>query len=351
MSLRKAAQKTTLSIIIVSIIVTIFIPVFFVTIMSFMSKHEVMKFPIPLVPQYSYSLKLQKNTKGAPTLYNLDKSSDKYESLITTNDPNRITDFLNKELSVSSISAKQIQSYLAELKNKEVVNFSASKSLIYNYKMFFVVAGKAFQALLTSIEVAALTIIISLVIGGMAGYAFARYYFVGKDAAKISVLFVRMFPTVSIAIPMIMILAKLGLFDKPSGLALVYSVGNIALTIWITCSIFVSIPIELEEAAKVFGASSLKTFFKVTLPLTLPGLAAASMYCFLGAWNETVVALILTQNNPTFAVVVYNNVVSISSQANFGFIAAGGIIQAIPAIIFTFFIKKYINQMWGGAKV
>ena len=351
MNARKAARKTTFSIIVIGIIVIIFIPVFFVTIMSFMSKHEVMKFPMPLFPQFSYSFKIEKNTDSAPTLYLLNKNTNKYESLIKTKDPKRIHNFLSKELSVSSLTDKQIQSYMTELSNKNTVTFSARKNLIYNYKMFFVVAGNALKALIVSLKVALFTIIISLVVGGMAGYAFARYYFAGKDIAKVSVLFVRMFPGVSIAIPMIMILASMGLFDKPSGLALVYSVGNIALTIWITCSIFVSIPVELEEAAKVFGASSLKTFFKVTLPLTLPGLAAASMYCFLGAWNETVVALILTQNNPTFAVVVYNNVVSINSQANFGFIAAGGIIQAIPAIIFTFIIKKYINQMWGGAKV
>jgi len=227
--------------------------------------------------------------------------------------------------------------------------FSTWKNPFFNYKMFFLVSSGAFRALLTSLKVVVFTILISLTIGSLAGYAFARYIFKGKDFAKISVLFVRMFPAVSIAIPMIIILANMGLFDSPSGLALVYSVGSIALTSWITSSIFISIPVELEEAAQVFGASKLRTFFKVTLPLALPGLAACSMYCFLGAWNETITALLLTQNNPTFAVVVYNTV--FGQQANFGFAAAGGILQAIPAIVFTFIIKKYINQMWGDATV
>ena len=350
MNLRKASKKATFSILIVTIVLIIFIPVFFVATMSFMSKNEVMKFPLPIIPQFSYNLKIENNSKSIPTLYSLNKKTGVYDSLISTADTKRIQAFLKLEMSVL-ISEDKLDNFIDELKTEKSVHFKARKSLIYNYKMFFVVAGKAFDALITSIKVAALTIIISLSIGGMAGYAFARYIFAGKDLAKISILFVRMFPAVSIAIPMVLILANLGLYDKPLGLALVYSVGNIALTIWITSSIFVSIPVEMEEAAKTFGVSSLKTFFKITLPLAVPGLAACSMYCFLGAWNETVSALILTQNNPTFAVVVYQNVVSISSQANFGFVAAGGIIQAIPALIFTFIIKKYINQMWGGAKV
>jgi multiple sugar transport system permease protein len=349
MNLRKASRRATFSILITGIILVICVPVYFVISMSFMSKHEVMKFPLPLCPQYSYNFKFQKNKSDIPTLYMYNSSNKRYESLITSKDAKRIQSYMSKELSVN-IPADKLESYMKNLNKSKSVEFTKNKSLSYNYKMFFVVAGNALKALMISIKVALFTIFISLSIGGLAGYAFARYYFAGKDAAKISVLFVRMFPAVSIAVPMVYILASMGLWDKPLGLALVYSVGNIALTIWITSSIFISIPVDMEEAAKVFGASAFKTFIKVTLPLAMPGLAACSMYCFLGAWNETVSALILTQNNPTFAVVVYNNVVSISSQANFGFVAAGGILQAIPVVIFTFIIKKYINQMWGGAK-
>ena len=78
----------------------------------------------------------------------------------------------------------------------------------------------------------------------------------------------------------------------------------------------------------------------------MPGLAACAMYAFIGAWNETVSAIILTQFNPTFAVVVYQTLLGASAQVNLA--AAGGILMALPMILFTLFIRKYINQMWGG---
>jgi multiple sugar transport system permease protein len=185
----------------------------------------------------------------------------------------------------------------------------------------------------------------------MAGYAFARYAFRGRNALRFSVLFVRMFPAVAIAIPMLIILARMGFYDQeiPFGLALVYSVGAIGLTIWITGSIFLGIPVALEEAVQVFGGSRLQAFLRVTLPLAFPGLAASAMYAFLGAWNEMVAAIILTEFNPTFAAVVYKTLIGTTGQVNLA--AASGMAMAIPAVIFTFFIRKYINQMWGGVTV
>ena len=99
----------------------------------------------------------------------------------------------------------------------------------------------------------------------------------------------------------------------------------------------------------MFGATRLQAFIKTTLPLALPGLAAAAMYAFIGAWNETISALILTQFNPTFSVVVYQSLVGATGQVNLA--AAGGIVLAIPAVLFTFIIRRYIKQMWGGVTV
>jgi multiple sugar transport system permease protein len=183
----------------------------------------------------------------------------------------------------------------------------------------------------------------------MAGYAFARYFFKGKNILKLSVLFVRMFPAVSIAIPMVIILARMGLYDQPVGLSLVYSITQISLSIWITASVFMAIPVSFEEAALIFGTTKIGAFWHITLPLALPGLAACAMYAFIGSWNEVISAVILTQFNPTFPVVVYKALLGTQGQLNL--VTAGSVTQALPAIIFTLIIRKYILQMWGGVKV
>lgn len=242
-----------------------------------------------------------------------------------------------------------IETLQTEIEPYNSVRFRVTKNMFANYITFFKVTRDALPALFRSIQVALLTVLISLTIGGSAGYAFARYRFKGKNILKLSTLFVRMFPGIAIAMPMVIILAEMGFYDQPLGLSLVYSVGQIGLTIWITASIFMGIPVELEEAAQVFGRSKFGAFIYVTLPLALPGLAASAMYAFIGSWAETAQAIVLTQFNPTFPVVVYQTMVGAKGMVNL--IAAGGVAMALPAVTFTILIRRYMLQMWGGVKV
>lgn len=258
-----------------------------------------------------------------------------------------------KELNEKELEKATFEEELAQaqkdLEPLNSTNFSIFKNIFANYVTFFQVTADSLGALFRSIQVALLTVLISLTIGGMAGYAFARYVFKGKNVLKLSVLFVRMFPGIAIAMPMVIILANMGFYDKPIGLSFVYSVGQIGLTTWITASVFMGIPVELEEAAMVFGRSKIGAFLKVTLPLALPGLAASALYSFIGSWAETAQAIVLTQFNPTFPVVVYQTMVGAKGMVNL--IAAGGITMALPAVLFTLIIRKYILQMWGGVTV
>ncbi len=343
--LNKAGRNTILYIFIVGLLFIILSPVFFVVSLSFLSTREAYQFPLPLLPELVTEFKLEGGEKGyLVSVY--DQFDGEYQTVQDTDDTKKLSVYFKSQLSVY-MSEEEIEGYIAEYEQTgEPVFFTGSKNLIHNYNTFFRITRDAGPAFIRSIQIALMTIAISLVIGGMAGYSFARYFFRGRDALKFSVLFVRMFPGVAIAIPMVIILVDLGFYDQPIGLALVYSVGAIALTIWITASIFMGIPTSIEEAAEVFGATKTRAFIRITLPLALPGLAAAAMYAFLGAWNETVAALILTQFNPTFSVVVYQSLLGSVGQVNLA--AAGGIVMAIPAVIFTFLIRRYINQMWGG---
>ncbi len=220
-----------------------------------------------------------------------------------------------------------------------------------NYRFFLLINPKILPSILRSVEVALVTIVIALSIGGMAGYAFARFRFAGRNGLKLSVLFVRMYPAVALTIPMAVMFMRFGLYDTPFpiALALNYGVGNIGLTIWITASIFMGISVEMEEQAMVLGLSRAGAFLRITLPLAAPGLAAAAIYTFIGAWNETVIATIMTQANPTLAAVTYHTVADAAGSIHLQ--SAGGAFMAFPALIFAFFIKRYIIQMWGGVRI
>ncbi len=345
----KAARHTVFYLIIVTIVVVVMTPVYFITALSFLSNYEAYKYPLPLVPSFQVRFKLEPGERGY-LLSIWDRLEGAYVSVLDTGDVDKVRVYMETHLGVKMSNdeiARQIERL--EASPEGVVYFSRRRSLLSNYETFFKVTRDAVPALIRSLEIAALTIAISLSIGGTAGYAFARYRFHGRNGLKFSVLFVRMFPGVAIAIPMVIILANIGLYDQPLGLSLIYSVGAIGMTVWITASIFLGIPPSYEEAAMVFGATRLRAFLRITLPLAFPGLAAAAMYAFLGAWNETVAAIILTQFHPTFSVVVYQTLLGATGQVNLT--AAGGIAMALPAVVFTFLIRRYINQMWGGITI
>ncbi len=347
-TLKKTARLTVFYILLSGLVIGILMPVYFIITLSFLSTREAYKYPLPMTPALSMKFELQQGKRGYLVSV-WDRVDEEYQSVLDTPDLEKMRVYFDSQLGIE-ITEAELQAQIDRFNNAgKPVYFSKRRNLVSNYQSFFSVTRDAVPALIRSLEIALITIIISLIIGGMAGYAFARYLFKGRDALKFSVLFVRMFPGVAIAIPMVIILANIGLYDQPLGLALIYSVGAIGLTVWITASIFLSIPVSLEEAALIFGATKLQTFLRITMPLAFPGLAASAMYTFLGAWNETVAAIILTQFHPTFSVVVYQTLLGATGQVNLA--AAGGIAMAIPAVFFTFFLRKYIHQMWGGMSV
>ena len=347
-TLKKAARQTIFYILITGLVIGILTPVYFIVSLSFLSTREAYKYPLPMTPATKMSFKLEQGKRGY-LISVWDRVDEEYQTILDTDDLEKMRVYFDAQLGITT-TTDELQAQIDKFESTgQPVYFTERRDLLSNYKTFFSVTRDAVPALFRSLEIALITIIISLVIGGMAGYAFARYMFKGRDALKFSVLFVRMFPGVAIAIPMVIILANMGLYDQPLGLALIYSVGSIGLTVWITASIFLGIPLSLEEAALVFGATKLQTFIRITLPLAFPGLAAAAMYAFLGAWNETVAAIILTQFHPTFSVVVYQTLLGATGQVNLA--AAGGIAMAVPAVFFTFFLRRYINQMWGGMTI
>lgn len=341
-----AVQKAVVSIILAGMVMLVAIPLLFFTTVAFSNANEMTQFPKNMFPSTSVTVKVVPNEEKEFEIF-YDKGEG-YESIITTKRPKKLEDHFTRQYGVT-VPGEQLVEDFSQTYENGPMEFTYKKDMLYNFKTFFWIAPGAAEGLKNSILVSLLTILISISIGSLAGYAMARYNFKFKEQINVGLLIVRMFPVVGISIPMAVMLIKMGMFDTLLGLAILYSVPNIALTAWITSSIFIGISRELEEASMIFGANSFQTFMRITLPMAFPALAASSMYAFLTAWNDTISALILTNENQTLALVVYKAIGTTSSGIQYA--AAGSIILILPALVFTFIIRKYIGQMWGGVEL
>ena len=196
---------------------------------------------------------------------------------------------------------------------------------------------------INSIIVALITLVLSTLIAAPACYAISRYIFRGRDVYRLSILAVRAFPVVVLAIPLAVVFINFGIYDSVYSLALMHTALTLPTTILVIGSVFASIPYELEEAAQVFGCSPLQAFRTVVLPLVAPGIAAASIFTFVMSWNEVFAASILTLQNRTLPA----QVLSALSQSSEAYQFAGAFFMMIPALIFIFIIRRYLFNMWG----
>lgn len=206
----------------------------------------------------------------------------------------------------------------------------------------------AWEGIKNSVIVATLTIIISFILGIPAGYSIAKFIFPGRDMIKLSIVALRMFPIPVMAIPLIVLYIRLHLADTLLGVALAHTAMTLPFVVLITSNIFGGVSKEYEEAAMVFGLTRLGSFMKITLPLALPGLAAAAMFTFVMSWNEVFVASVLTLNHRTLPAQILSIMAGSSGGAAPDYYKfAAAFIMTLPAMLFIFFARKYLVTMWG----
>lgn len=208
---------------------------------------------------------------------------------------------------------------------------------------FFLSSEGIIPGIINSVQVAVITLILSTIIAAPAGYAVSRYLFRGRNTYRLSILAVRAFPIVVLAIPLAVAFINLRIFDSIYSLALMHTALTLPTTILVIGSVFASIPFELEEAAMVFGCTPVQAFRHIVLPLVLPGIAAAAIFTFVMSWNEVFAAIILTIRNRTLPAQVLNTLYQSSEPYQF----AGAFFMMIPALIFIFVIRRYLFNMWG----
>ena len=158
--------------------------------------------------------------------------------------------------------------------------------------------------IVNSVIIALFTTIIAIIISSMAAYGIVRFFpKLGKVMSK-ALITTYLFPPILLAIPYSLVMAKLGLVNTRIGLIVVYLSFSVPYAVWMLVGFFKTVPIGIEEAAKVDGANKLEVFIKIVLPLVAPGIVATAIYTFINAWNEFLYALILINSTEMMTVSV-----------------------------------------------
>ena len=201
--------------------------------------------------------------------------------------------------------------------------------------------GSFTRYLTNSLIVGVISTVITLVLGCMAAYGLARFDFAGRKTIAYTTLLLRTVPFAVLAVPVFMIWSQAGLINSLAGLILLYVAVNLPFTIWLLYGFILQVPKELEEAAAIDGCGPIQVFYKVVLPLIKPGIAAASIFTFRIAWNEFILALVLT-DRATRTLPVAASLYITDIGVDWGKIMALGSLIAIPPLIFTFIAAKQI---------
>ena len=201
-------------------------------------------------------------------------------------------------------------------------------------------APAAILAIKDSLIVALSNSILSLFVGILAAYSIIRFR-TGGDNLSFWILSNRFLPPIVFIIPLFVIFRTLHLFDTYLGLILAYCIFNIPFAVWLLMGFIQEAPKDLEEAAMIDGASRRAALFRVTVPIIAPGIAVAFLFCFLSAWNEYIMALLLTGTKINTLPVIIPKYTT-AHDVLYGQMAAAAIFGIIPAFILSFILQKYL---------
>jgi multiple sugar transport system permease protein len=193
---------------------------------------------------------------------------------------------------------------------------------------------------LNSLIVSAASVALALPFAAATGYAFARFR-TGGRFARFLVLATQMLPPVALVLPAFAILRGAGLTNSLAGLTIVYAALNLPFLSWILMGFFEGIPVDLEWAAMTDGTTAWGAFWRIVLPVSLPGIAAAAVLGFILAWNEFLFALVLTGPR-TSTIPVALAALQTSNGVQIGKVSAGVILAILPLVLASRFIQRFI---------
>jgi trehalose transport system permease protein len=200
-------------------------------------------------------------------------------------------------------------------------------------------SGGLTSPLAKSLVVASVTTFLAILIAAPAAYVISRLQPAIRYTVVIGLLVTRMFPEFTIGISVATRFAKLGLLDDYTGLILAHLIGSLPFIAWILVGTFETIPIDLEEAAQIDGASRLGTLVRVVFPVAAGGIAVASLFVWLYSWNEFLYARLLTTNQLTLPLKVFQAIDRGSTQQ----MATVAAILTLPIVLIVYFLQRYLR--------
>ena len=201
------------------------------------------------------------------------------------------------------------------------------------------------ENIFNSVIIAGCTTVVAIIISSMAAYGIVRFFpKIGGIMSK-ALVTTYMFPPILLAIPYSLVMAKLGLTNTRIGLMIVYLSFSVPYAVWMLVGFFKTVPIGIEEAAKIDGANKVQVFVKVVLPLVMPGIVATAIYTFINAWNEFLYALILINSTDLMTVSVKLRSLQGAEILNWGDMMAASTLVVVPSVIFFMLIQ---NKIAGG---
>jgi arabinogalactan oligomer/maltooligosaccharide transport system permease protein len=193
-----------------------------------------------------------------------------------------------------------------------------------------------------SLFVSTVVTLTGVVLASIAGYAFSRFRFVGRQSLLVSILTTQMFPATMLLLPLYILVARLHLLDTYFGLMIFYASTALPFCIWQMKGFYDTIPVSLEDAARVDGCSRSAVFRRVTLPLAVPGLVITALFSFMTAWSEYIVAAQVMQDEEMFTLPLGLKSFQANMSTEWGLYAAAAILVSLPVIVVFLLLNRYL---------
>ena len=207
-----------------------------------------------------------------------------------------------------------------------------------------IVREKLLTNIRNSFSVSMITTLITVIVSSLAAFSIVRYRYPGREWIGRLILFKYLLPSAMLFVPLYVIVTALGLGNTQQGLILTYLTFTIPFCTWMLMGYFRGMPVELEEQAMVDGCTKIGAMLRILLPLSAPGLVASAIFSFTLAWNEFLLALVITMDQSTMTVPIKLSMMVVGDQYIWGQLMAGAVLASIPVGILYFIGQRFVVQ-------